>query len=189
MRSWWTRKAPPIDKEVAMSTLKKLLLTMVLILTGLLAGLQTLMLMGVLPAMVRMPLATYAGMWQTLDHFMAVRMAIFANGTLLVYLVVIGCFARPPRKSMFWSLLGCFALLATDTVFTVMQQLPINRAVQALDVVHLTDFSRVQQLRDATIQHFHVRGWLAIAAFVWLASAVIFSPTNPQFASSKGPQS
>jgi hypothetical protein len=55
-------------------------------------------------------------------------------------------------------------------------------------VANLTDFNRVQQLRDATIQHFHVRGWLAIAAFVWLASAVIFSCANPQFTSSKGPQ-
>jgi hypothetical protein len=172
-----------------MSTLQKLVLTIVFILTGLLAGLQMLMLMGLLPAMMRMPLATYAGMWQALDHFMAVRMAIFANATLLLYLVAIGCFARPPRRIVFWSLLGCFALLATDTVFTVIQQLPINGAVQALDVAHLSDFARVQQLRDATIQHFHVRGWLAIAAFAWLASAVIFSQANPQFASSKGPQS
>jgi hypothetical protein len=139
-----------------MSKVQKLVLTMVLVMTGLLAGLQMLMLMGVLPAMMRMPLATYAGMWQSLDHFMAVRMAIFANGTLLLYLIAIGCFVRSPRKNIFWSLLGCFALLATDTLFTVTQQLPINRAVQALDLVHLTDLSRVQQLRDATIQHFHV---------------------------------
>ncbi len=172
-----------------MSKVQKLVLTMVLVMTGLLAGLQMLMLMGVLPAMMRMPLATYAGMWQSLDHFMAVRMAIFANGTLLLYLIAIGCFVRSPRKNIFWSLLGCFPLLATDTLFTVTQQLPINRAVQALDLVHLTDLSRVQQLRDATIQHFHVRGWLAIAAFVWLASAVIFSSAGLQFASPKGPQS
>ena len=172
-----------------MSTLQKLVLTVVLILTGLLAGLQMLMLMGVLPAMMRMPLATYAGMWQALDHFMAVRMAVFTNATLLIYLIAIGIFARSSRKSIFWSLLGCFALLAIDTLFTITQQLPINRAVQALDLLRLTDFSRVQQLRDATIEHFHVRGWLAIAALVWLASAVVFSPANPQFASSKGPQS
>ena len=172
-----------------MSKLQKLVLTVVLVLTGLLAGLQMLMLMGVLPAMMRMPLATYAGMWQALDHFMAVRMGIFANGTLLLYLGAIGCFARSSRKSIFWSLLGCFALLVTDTVFTVTQQLPINRAVQALNLVYLTDFSQVQQLRDATIQHFHVRGGLAIAAFVWLASAVIFSSAQRQAASPKGPQS
>jgi hypothetical protein len=172
-----------------MSKEQKLVLAMVLVLTGLLAGLQMLMLMGVLPAMMRMPLATYAGMWQALDHFMAVRMAIFANGTLLLYLVAIGCFARSPWKSIFWSLLGCFALLATDTLFTITQQLPINRAVQALDLAHLTDFGPILRLRDATIQHFHVRGWLAIAAFVWLASAVIFAPAKLQLASSKGTQS
>ena len=122
---------PFFNKEADMSEVQKLVLTMVLVMTGLLAGLQMLMLMGVLPAMMRMPLVTYAGMWQALDHFMAVRMAIFANGTLLLYLIAIGCFVRSPRKSIFWSLLGCFALLATDTLFTVTQQLPINRAVQA----------------------------------------------------------
>ncbi len=116
-------------------------------------------------------------------------MPIFANGTLLLYLVAMGCFARSPQESIFWTLLGCFALLATDTIFTVVQQLAVNRAVQALDVAHLSDFQGAQQLRDATIRHFHVRGWLAIAAFVWLASVVIFSPAELQFASSKGPRS
>ena len=47
-----------------MSALQRIVLTLVLLFTGLLAGLQVLMLLGVLPAMIRMPLATYAGMWQ-----------------------------------------------------------------------------------------------------------------------------
>lgn len=159
-----------------MSTIQKLALTLVLLPTGLLAGLQTLMLMGVLPAMARMPLAIYAGMWQSLDHFMAARMPIFANGTLLLYVIAIGCFMRSRRKWIFWTLLGCFALLATDTVFTVTEQLPVNRAVQALEVDHLTDLRQVQQLRDTTIEHFYLRGWLSISAFLWLVCAVVFSP-------------
>ena len=141
---------------------------MVFLLTGLLAGWKTLMLMGLLSAMMRMPLATCAGMWQALDHFMAMRMAIFANGMLLLYLVAIGCFARPPRKSVFWSLLGCIALLATDTVFTVIQQLPINSAVQGLDVAHLTDVVRVQQFARRYDPAFSCP-WLACNCRFYLA--------------------
>ena len=67
-----------------MSTVQRLAVSLVLLTTGLLAGLQMLMLMGLLPAITRMPLATYAGAWQALDHFMAFRMPIFVNATLLL---------------------------------------------------------------------------------------------------------
>ena len=163
-----------------MSALQKIVLTLTLLLTGLMAGLQMLMLIGVLPAIGRMPLATYAGMWQALDHFMAMRMRIFANATLLVYLIAFGCFVLPRWRGVLWSLLGCFTLLVIDTVFTVTQQLPVNRAVQALDLANLNSSGQVQQLRDATIQHFHARGWLSISAFVWLACAVVFSLAGQQ---------
>jgi hypothetical protein len=145
------------------------------------AGLQMLMLMGVLPAIGRMPLATYAGMWQAMDHFMAVRMRILANATLLVYLVAIGCFLRSRWRGLLWSLLGCFALLITGTAFTITEQLPINRKVQALDLANLPSTGYLQQLRDATIQHFHARGWLSISAFVWLACAIIFRLPGNKF--------
>ena len=158
-----------------MSALQKVVLTLTLLLTGLMAGLQMLMLIGVLPAIGRMPLAPDAGMWQALDHSMAVPMPLFANATLLVYLIAVGCFARPRWRGVLWSLLGCFALLVIDTIFTVTQQLPINRAVQALDLANLNSSDQIEQLRDATIQHFHVRAWLSIAVFVWLACAVVFS--------------
>ena len=112
-----------------MSALQKIVLTLTLLLTGLIAGLQMLMLMGVLPAIGRMSLATYAGMWQALDHFMAVRMRIFANATLLVYLMAFGCFVRHRWRGVLWSLLGCFALLMIDTVFRfkVINIYPLER--------------------------------------------------------------
>ncbi len=169
-----------------MSTLQRIVLTLVLLFTGLLAGLQVLMLLGVLPAIKRMPLATYVGMWQALDHFMAARMPIFANGALLLYVLAIGCFARFPRRWVFWTLLGCLGLLLADTAFTVTQQLPVNRAVQALDPTHLMDLTRVQQLRDGTIHHFYLRGSLSIAAFVWLAFGIVFSFGGRQIIPTEG---
>ena len=136
--------------------------------------------------MRRMPLATYAGMWQAMGYFMAARMPIFANGALLLYVVAIGCFARYPRSGIFWTLLGCLSMLLADTVFTLTQQLPINRAVQALDATHLTDPTRVQQLRDVTIDHFYRRGSLSIAAFVWLAFAIVFLLAGQQSVHTEG---
>jgi uncharacterized membrane protein len=172
-----------------MSTVQRFAISLVLIPTGLLAGLQTLMLMGLLPAIARMPLDTYAGSWQALDHFMAVRMPILVNATFLLYLIAIVCFARGKSKWMFWTLLGCLALLVTDTIFTVTQQLPVNRAVQALDVAHLADPEQVRHLRDATIEHFHLRGWLSICAFVWLVFGVVFSIDGRQVNALRGAKS
>ncbi len=172
-----------------MSTLQRWVISLVLLLTGILAGLQALMLIGLLPAITRMPLATYAAAWQALDHFMAVRMPILVNATFLLYLVAIFSFARYRTKWMFWTLLGCFALLLTDTVLTVTQQLPVNRAVQLLDVAHLSDPAQVRQLREATIEHFHLRGWLSICAFVWLVFCVVFSIEGRQVNALQGAKS
>ena len=170
-----------------MSTVQRFAISLVLLATGLLAGLQTLMLMGLLPAITRMPLETYAGAWQALDHFMAVRMPILVNGTFLLYVIAIVCFARYRSKWMLWTLLGCFALLITDTLFTVTQQLPVNRAVQALDLSH-PDLRQLQQLRDATIEHFHLRVFLSICAFIWLVFGVFFSLDGSQINASRGAQ-
>jgi uncharacterized membrane protein len=170
------------------STVQKLALSLVLLFTGLLAGLQFLMLVGVLPAIARVPLLTYAVTWQALDHFMSGRMPILANATLLLYLISIGIFARFRPKWILWSLLGAFALLVMDTAFTITQQLPVNRAVQALDVAHLADAANLQSLRDATIRHFHLRGWFSITAFVWLVFGVVFSLGGQPVDDSKGIQ-
>ncbi len=168
-----------------MSTLQKFVVAMLLLLTGLIAGLQTLMLMGILPAIKRMPLATYAGMWQSLDHFMAVRMPILVNVTFLFFLIALVLFMRNRNKGMVWTLVGCFALLITDTVFTVTQQLPINHAVQSLDLSQVKDFSQVQYLRDTTIDHFLLRSWLSIGAFVWLVFVTVFSFAGKQIQRSR----
>jgi uncharacterized membrane protein len=170
------------------STVQKLALSLVLLLTGLLAGLQFLMLIGVLPAMARVPLLTYAATWQALDHFMAGRMPILVTATLLLYLISIGLFARARHRWILWTLLGAFALLGMDTVFTVTQQLPVNRAVQALDVARLADAAKLQSLRDATIKHFHLRGWFSITAFVCLVFGVVFSLDGLAADDSKGTQ-
>jgi len=116
-------------------------------------------------------------------------MPVFANGALLFYVVAIGCFARSQRRWIFWTLLGCFALLVTDTVFTVTQQLPVTLAVRALDPEHLTDLRELQRLRDATIEHFHLRGWLSISAFCWLTCAVVFSLGGQRIVPPQGAQS
>ena len=171
-----------------MSALQKLLLTIALVLTGLLAGLQTLMLIGVLPAMARMPLLTYAGMWQSMDYFMAARMPIFANGTLVFYLIAIACFARSSQKWIFRALIGSCTLLILDTVFTVKQQLPVNHALQSIDLTQSPDLVRLQALRDATITHFHLRGFLSVSAFFLLAFAVVFSFSGPADHPMKGSQ-
>ena len=61
-----------------MAQLQKLALALLLILLGLHAGILFIMLIGVVPAIQRMPLETYVATWQNLDHFMALRMPTFS---------------------------------------------------------------------------------------------------------------
>jgi hypothetical protein len=162
-----------------MSTFQKLTLSLVLIAAGLQAGLHFFMALGELPAARREPLPTFLSHWQAVDHFMAARMPIVANLTLLLYLLAILAFARQWRTGLFIALVATFAMSAFEVVYTVTRQLPVNQAIQALDPQHLPDLASVEQLRQETIAHFRVRDLLSISAFVWLAFVALFSAAKP----------
>lgn len=158
-----------------MSNFQKLTLALVLVAAGMQAGLHFFMAVGELPAARREPLPTFLSHWQAVDHFMAARMPIVANLTLLLYLLAIVAFARQWRTGLFVALVATFAMSAFEVVYTVTQQLPVNHAIQALDPQNPPDVASAEQLRQATLVHFQVRDLLSISAFVWLAFVALFS--------------
>ena len=158
-----------------MARLQRLALALVLIPVGLLAGIHFMMLIGIIPALQHLPLYTYVVTWQTLDHFMRLHMPAFSAVMMVLYLLTLICCANRWRTWFFWALLGCFALNVSEIAFTVTHQLPINRAVQALDPAHLVDIERVQQLREVSVHNFRVREWLAISSFICLTLVVVMS--------------
>jgi MFS superfamily sulfate permease-like transporter len=172
-----------------MAQLQKLALALLLILLGLHAGMLFIMLIGVIPAIQRMPLETYVATWQNLDHFMVLRMPTFSIVMMLLYLLALISFAKRWKTWIFSVLLICFALNASEIAYTVTHQLAINHAVQALDPAHLADIGLVEQMRNVSVHNFRVREWLSISSFVFLALASMLSiPTSQRIAGARSGQ-
>jgi len=151
-----------------MTKVQRLVLALVLLPVGLLAGTDVFEMMGNMPAIARMPLATHVASWQALDVFMEPRMPVFTGCMFLLFLVAIAIFWKERRRAIFWTLIACFVMELVATVFTVTQQLPVNRAIMALDPAKLGDVAAVEALRQATLSHFNLLSLLCISAFVWL---------------------
>ncbi len=163
-----------------MTLQQKSTLFLVLLATGLQAGLQFFMSLGELPALRREPLPVFVAHWQAVDRLMAVRMPVVANLMLLCYLLAIVSSFSQRRSVFFVVLVTCFLLSLGEVVLTVTRQLPVNKAIQALDASHLTDGTGVEQLREATLAHFTVRGVLSLTAFAaLLVTAVLTQIPGP----------
>ena len=57
----------------------------------------------------------------------------------LLFLVAIVMFWSERRRPIFLTLIACFVMELAATIFTVTQQIPVNRAIRALDPAHLGD--------------------------------------------------
>lgn len=62
-----------------MTKLQRILLALVLLPVGLLAGTDTFEMMGNMPAIASMPLATHVASWQAFDVFMVPRMPVYTG--------------------------------------------------------------------------------------------------------------
>lgn len=158
-----------------MSRLQRFVLALVLVPVGFLAGTDVFEMMGNMPAVARMPLATHVASWQALDFFMEPRMPFFATSMFVLFLLAIACFWRERRRAIFPTLIVCFLMELAATIFTVTQQIPVNRAIAALDPAHLGDSAPAEALRQATLRHFHLLSLLCISAFVWLLFVTVMS--------------
>lgn len=90
-----------------MSRLQRFVLALVLVPVGFLAGTDVFEMMGNMPAVARMPLATHVASWQALDFFMEPRMPFFATSMFVLFLLAIACFWRERRRAIFPTLIVC----------------------------------------------------------------------------------
>ena len=158
-----------------MSVLQRLLLALLLLPVGLLAGTDLFEMMGNMPAIAHMPLATHVASWQALDVYMEPRMPVFTGCMFLLFLLAIGVFWSRRTTALFWTIVATFVMELAATIFTVTQQIPVNRAIRSLDPASITNVSGAEALRQATLQHFNLLSLLCISAFVWLLFVSIMS--------------
>jgi hypothetical protein len=162
-----------------MSVASRLLLALLLVMTGCLAGILLMTEIGILPAVRSMPLESFARYWASLDAQMALRMPTYARSELLLYVVTIISMWRLRRRPLFWMVCLCLLMSARETIFTVKRQLPINRELQHIVATgSFADDAILSELREEMLHNFAIRMALAGGSFSILCLSVLFLRTD-----------
>lgn len=113
----------------------------------------------------------WAKSWQITDGFMRVRMGVVGPIILFSYIISLLLFIQKWRSVAFWLIFIAFGLFIADVVFTINQQIPINRYIETLDFQHLTaeQMAKVNEMHPQVIKNFQSREWFAILGFVLVA--------------------
>lgn len=118
-----------------------------------------------------MPATQWAESWQITDGFMRVRMGVFGPIIQFGYIITLLLFIQKWRSVAFWLIFIAFGLFIADVVFTINQQIPINRYIETLDFQHLTaeQVAKINEIHPQVIKNFQSREWFSILGFVLVA--------------------
>lgn len=121
----------------------------------------------------------YAKYWKVVDGYMGKRMSIFMPIWLLVIIFNLIVFFKTWRRSpIFWIILSTLIILILDILFTIGNQIPINKFFQSIDVNNLTEtqIKTVQQYREDTDKNFGVRGIHVLIVFFLISTLPYLLP-------------
>jgi hypothetical protein len=93
-----------------MTKIQRIILALLLLPVGFLAGTAVFEMMGNMPAATHMPLADFLSYWQPLDVLKEPRMPIFTGCMFLLFLVALASFWKTADRPLFWTLLACIGL-------------------------------------------------------------------------------
>lgn len=156
------------------ATVRTVLLILLIIVTGLYAGIHFSSMMnpsifGIInPAGDLMPSVQWAASWQITDGFMGARMRVFGPMILITHILTMLLFVRQWRTSVFCLLLVACALFCADLLFTIQNQVPINQYIQTLNFAHLTteQIRKINSIHPIVIANFQKRELFSIVSFV-----------------------
>ncbi len=157
-----------------MFVLAQVLLSLTLLLCGCYAGFAVFCQIGVMPAMRRLPLASYADAFRAMDHFLDRSMPPYKLTLLLVNLSLGVVALLLHRRHLAAAVLLAFFCNIAALVLTVRKQLPLNTRLKQLpgdvsDVVLL-------DLREQTIRNFMERCVVSVLAFAVLCVGAVVWP-------------
>ncbi|MBO0949756.1 hypothetical protein [Fibrella forsythiae] len=176
----------PTAKSNVMTSARTVFLLLLLIVTGLYAGIHfsgmlNPSIFGIInPAGDLMPSVRWAESWQITDRFMGARMRIFGPFIMASYVLTIGLFIGQWRKPILWLLVSALALFFYDLYFTIQHQVPINQYIQTLHFDHLSSdqIRKIKLIHPIVIANFQKRELLSIGSFILVALTPFLRRTN-----------
>jgi hypothetical protein len=152
-----------------LSNARQLTLYLLIVMTGLYAGLHFAGVMA--PVQSKMSVTEYTSYWQIVDGYMGQRMPIFGLIFLGLYALSILLFIKKWKTTTFWIILVGFVLLLSDMVLTGKQQIPINQYIQSVDAKNLTidQLTTLEGMKSQAEKNFGARDMLSIVSFALLS--------------------
>ena len=156
------------------TTFKQVTLYLLIVMTGLYAGLHFAGVMA--PVQYKMTVTEYTSYWQIVDSYMGQRMPIFGLIFLGLYALNILLFIKKWKTITFWIILLCLILLLLDMFLTGKQQIPINQFIQSVDAKNLTSnqLATLGGMKSQAEKNFGTRDILSIASFALLSLTPFF---------------
>ena len=156
-------------KTDILSTVRQVTLYLLIVMTGLYAGLHFAGFMA--PVQSKMTVTEYTSYWQIVDGYMGQRMPIFGQIFLALYALNILLFIKKWKTISFWIILVCLALLLSDMVLTGREQIPTNQYIQSVDAKNLTSdqLTTLEGMKSLAEKNFGTRDMLSIASFALLS--------------------
>lgn len=160
---------------VTISSIQKIFLYLVVVLTGLYAGM--LFNHKICPVETQLNPIEYAKYWKIVDGtFMHERMAVMGPGMGIIFAITILLFIKNWRSLTFLFLVLAFIAFSIDISFTLREQLPINAFINELDLNNMTELQTKQLIASQAkaISNFDTRFIHSSISFLLLCLSPFF---------------
>ena len=144
---------------------------LIVVLTGLSAGLGFGNAVGYMPAMKDTPSNHLVSFWQHADHYFRARMPVFGNSLLVALLFALFLLRKEWQSSAFLLIALAFVVCVADLIVILTQNLPVNEIIQSIDPEHplAIDF---EPLRAKAMRAYYLRAFFNMLSFALVVAGV-----------------
>lgn len=132
------------------------------------------------PIELKLNASQFAAYWQATDDYMGKRMPFFGLTTYALFIINLIVFRKCWRKPVYWIIIICLICMVVELVFTIKEQLPINKFMQTIDVYNLTDEQLIilDKMRLDTYHNFNFRNYLALVLLMAMCLTPFLLPKH-----------
>jgi uncharacterized membrane protein len=147
-------------------------LVVIVVLTGLSAGLGFGNIVGYMPGMKDTPANHMISFWQHIDHYFRARMPFFGNALLISLLVALFMIRKEWQSAAFMFIAMAFIACVIDLIIIITQNLPINELLQTIDPEKpiAVDF---EAMRGRAMRAYYLRAIFNMLSFGFTIAGVV----------------
>jgi uncharacterized membrane protein len=149
-----------------------IILIVIVVLTGLSAGLGFGNVIGYMPGMKHTPANHMISFWQHVDQYFRARMPFFGNALLISLLTALFMIRKEWQSEAFLFIAMAFVACVIDLVIIITQNLPINELLQTIDPEKPITVN-FEAMRSKAMNAYYLRAIFNILSFGLTIAGVV----------------